>query len=757
MLFRKMLRDIKIHKMQFISILLMTFLGVFVYTGIGGEWIGMQKTLNKYYDDTKLADVWLIGKDFSEDNLKSVKAIDSVTEVQRRLKVETIGSFSNNPTIVLNFVEENNISLPYIKNGEKFSDDKDGIWIDDGFANAKKLKIGDDITVTLNGITLTKTIKGTIVHPEYVYYKSDSDIVPNYNNSGYAFLSIKVLPKEIPITYNELLFKTNNKNPDKLEDTVSKALNGGFGAYISRKNLESDLMIRNEINQHKAIGSVFPVAFLAIALLTILTTMSRIVTNQRTQIGTLKSLGFKNRKILFHYVSYGLWLSLAGAFLGAIIGPLTLPNLFYPSMSKFYMLPEWKPTLSISFYIMAAACVLVSTLTTFIACRKVLQDTAAQTLRPKSPKAIKSTRLSETNFWKKLGFNAQWNFRDVFRSKIRSIMAIVGVVGCTALLVCSFGFNDSMKDLKKWQYNDINKFQTLVNIDKSATDEQILDIKNSINGEAYMDTPVEIKFDGKKKTTMLTVSDNVTLIKTTDENRNYIDLPRDGLSMSYKFAETIGAKKGDKITWHLYGDEKWITSEIKQIYRTPSEQGIAMSKELFSELGLPFKATAIVTSENTSKNFEGASSVWSASEFTKSWDDMTNAMNVMIYSLIVAACLLAIVVLYNLGLMSFTEKERELATLKVIGFKSSKIRNLLLTQNIWLTIVGILIGIPCGKLMIDFMISTIGEGFDMMTIISASNIIISTVITLGLSIVVNLMFSKKIRRVDMVSSLKGVE
>lgn len=216
----------------------------------------------------------------------------------------------------------------------------------------------------------------------------------------------------------------------------------------------------NEIQQHKAMGSVFPVVFLAIALLTILTTMTRMVNNQRTQIGTLKALGFQKRTILLHYISYGFWLSFAGAVTGAIMGPLTLPRLFYGTMQFTYTLPEWKPSMSPLFFTMALVTVLLCTLTTYWACRSNLRDTPSQTLRPKAPKAMKHGAYENTAFWAGLGFNAQWNLRDILRSKLRSIMAVIGVLGCTALLVCAFGLQDTLSDVVHWQYSDLYRFST---------------------------------------------------------------------------------------------------------------------------------------------------------------------------------------------------------------------------------------------------------------------------------------------------------
>lgn len=757
MLFRKMLRDMKLHKMQFISIFLMSFLGVFIFTGIGGEWVGLQKTVDKYYKETNFADVWLYGKNFSKKDEETVKKIKGINDAERRLTLNTIGSFKNNPKVVLNYIEKNKISQCYIVRGEKFSLNKDGIWLDERFAKAKNLKPGDSITVKYNNIPITKKILGTIYSPEYVYATGDNDLVPNFSNLGYAYLSYKAFPKNIGIFYTNILLKTNRKDLNKLEDTVYSALNGNYSVFMSRDNNASYLMFKDEIAQHKSMGSIFPVAFLAIAMLTILTTMTRIVNNQRTQIGTLKAIGFKRRKILWHYISYGFWLSFAGSFLAAIIGPLTLPRLFYPSMSATYTLPQWKPSISPTFYIMAALSVLACTLTTYLACRNVLKDTPSETLRPKAPKAIKHGFLEKSGLWKKLSFNSQWNIRDISRSKIRSIMAIIGVLSCTALLICAFGMHDCLDDFMKWQYSDINKFQTKLNIAKKATSKQISSVMNKTNGQAIMEGDIEIKTKKIKKAGTLTVTDNVTLIKSTDADRNYIKLPKNGVSISYKMSKLLDVNKGDKIKWHIYGEDKWIKSSVAAIYRTPSSQGITLTKNVFERLGETFTPTSIITAKKVTTKYNGISSVWSKNQLTKSWNDMTKSMNIMVFLLITAATILAVVVLYNLGLLSFTEMERELATLKVIGFKSKQIRNILLTQNIWLSIIGIILGIPCGKMLIDEMVTTMGDTFDMMTIITPKNVMISIIMTLSLSIIVNLMFSKKIKRIDMVSSLKGVE
>jgi putative ABC transport system permease protein len=735
----------------------MSFLGVFIYAGVGGEWYGLRTTVNKYYTDTNFANVWVYGKDFSEEDSQAVTHLNEVTNVERRLTLNATVDYDDSPELTLHFVEKNEISRCLLIDGEPFSNKEDGIWLDDLFAKSVGFHVGDTISLTSNGITLRKKILGTILSPEYVYSSGGNDIIPNHAKYGFAYLPPTAFPDNIEIFYTDLLITTKD-NPDvNFEDAINKALNGHYSVYLTRENLSSYNVFDSEIHQHKAMGTVFPIVFLAIALLTILTTMTRIVNNQRTQIGTLKAIGFQKRKILRHYLSYGFWLSLSGSILGAIIGPTTLPKLFYPAMQTTYTLPEWTPAISPAFLIMAFVSVFVCTLATYFACISNLKDTPSQTLRPKSPKLVNHSVIEKSKLWLKLDFTIQWNLRDIFRSKIRSLMAIIGVIGCTALLVCAFGIQDSLDDVINWQYNEINQFNSKLTLSNNISTEQINSIKTLINGEAIMEGAMEIKAGNKKKTGELLVTDQVTLIKPTDANRNRISLPTDGISISYKIAKLLDVKKGDTVRWHIFGDEKWVESTVGEIYRSPVSQGITLTKELFVELGYTFLPTSILTDQIVTTTLDGVENIWSISDLTESYETMTEAMNIMVYVLIFAAVILAVVVLYNLGILSFTERVRELATLKVIGFQTKKIRNLILTQTIWLTGIGILFGIPTGNWLIDFMLSYMGDSFDMMRVTTISTVFVSMIITLALSIFVNLLFSGKMKRIDMVSSLKGVE
>ncbi|MFV0394421.1 MAG: FtsX-like permease family protein, partial [Coprobacillaceae bacterium] len=650
--------------------------------------------------------------------------------------------------------DTNTVSKPYSVSGENFTGTGKGIWLDDRYASANNYKVGDTIILTIEGITIEEIIKGTVYSPEYVYMEDENSSVPDFSKKGFAYVTKE---EYTMVPFTQIVITTNVPDVNALEEKIETIVTSNISVYLPRENHSSFITFNAEIEQHQAMGAIFPVVFLAVALLTMLTTMTRIVNNQRTQIGTLKALGFKKKKIMRHYVFYGFFLSTIGSVLGLLLGPLLLPPLFYPSMSSFYTLPSWQPGYEFSFYIMALLTIVLTTLTTYFACYKVLKENPAKTLRPKAPKTAKKGILEKIPFWHKTSFVTRWNYRDIMRNKVRSIMAVVGVLGCTALLVAAFGMKADMDDLRDWQYEKINQFSSKLNIDEMATPELIKSAKEAVNGEYLLEGAVEIRTEDKKKTGSITVLDDGNLLQYTDVNVKNIDLPKNGLSISYKIANELGVKVGDTIEWYMYGDTSWKTSIVETIYRHPTSQGISIYKEYYEDCGYTFTPTAILTTEDVTKTYDGIASVMNNVDIISGWDELTEAMLLMVTILIVAAVVLAIVVLYNLGILSLTEMKRDLATLKVVGFKTKKLQKLMLIQNIWLSLIGFMIGIPLGKWLIDVMIESMGSSMDMTNIIHLPTIVISFVIVIVLAILVNIMFYKKLKNVDMVAALKGVE
>jgi putative ABC transport system permease protein len=756
MLFKKMLRDIRKHKAQFLSIFLMAFLGVFVFAGVGGESVGLEVNVNDYYNDTNLADGWIYSININDLFLYQVDCLGATTQMERQLVVDSVADFSNDPEITLHFVENNTVSKFYLLQGEPLDiDDKNGVWLDKSFADAKGLKVGDNITFKFEGHEIEKEIKGIGYSPEYVYHASQSSVIPDFSKMGFAYMSYKAFPED-NISYNVLNVKFDG-TPENYNDLLSYHMDGYYSSFVERSEHVSVSQFSEEMDQHKMMSGIFPVVFILISMLILLTTMTRIITHQRTQIGILKASGFKDRSIIFHYVSYGFWLVLVGAILGLILGPMTLPQLFYPSMSATYKLPSWEPAWSMNFVYVAALMVFMSIFVSYYAVKSISDEKPADTIRPKAPKISTTGFVEKLGIWDKLSFNVRWNWRDAKRNKFRALMTIIGVIGCSALLVCAFGMYDGMNDLKEWEFNQINHYDSKLVIDDEATMSEIDDVSSEVNGDKIMESAIEIESGSVKKSGSLLVLNNTDLVTPTDYDWNPIKIEDNEVSISQKMADMLDVGVGDTVKWHIMGSDKWVKTKVDKIHADPTSQGLIMSSDKLEDLDLNYTPTSIVTTEHVDKNYSAIKTANSMKDMTRSWDELTEAMWLLIYILIFFASLLAVVVLYNLGLLSFTEIEREIATLKVLGFKTGALRKLLLTQNLWFTAIGFLLGLPVGYFILKIMWESSGDSFYILPSISPANFILSAAITFALSILVNLMFSRKIKKLDMVESLKSGE
>ena len=757
-----MLRDFKDHKAQFLSIFLMALIGVFAFTGISGEVVGMVDVSNSYYENTNLADGWIYGEEISDDVFSDIKSMEEIKDAQREMVVDTVANYSSDPEITLHVVEGNqNISKFYLFKGKDFDpNDEEGIWIDKRFADGRKLDIGDKITLKFDGNKVSKTVRGIMYSPEYVYYIQEGSLLPDFSQVGFAYIPSK--GADFDIVYNTIALDGYEELDEKdfksaLEDKLGQK---AYVQYVDRDNNVGIKTLQDEISQHQMFSGIFPAIFVLVSLLTLVTTMSRVISAQRMQIGTLKAMGYSNKSIILHYLSYGFVLSLSGSVIGLVVGPLTIPYLFYPTMSSTYSLPRWGPSWDISFFAVAGLMVVSSVLISYISVKGISDENPSETIRPKAPKLVSSGLIERTKIWERFSFNERWNYRDAKRNKTRAIMSVFGVFACALLVMSAFGMVDSINDVEDWQYNQIYNYNSKLILEENITDSQLDHILDETGGEGIREEAIELKYKGIKKTGTLTVMNDSEYYKVTDANRNYIHLDPDGIAISDKMAEVLGLKVGDKVRWHVAGNPKWIDSEITETYSIPFGQGLIMSPKTFDKEGgdeYNYSSNVVLTKKNVKENYTGVSSITTMDDIRSGWSIMTEPMDMMVSVLTTFAIVLAVVVLYNLGLLSFTEIQRELATLKVLGFNSKSLRRLLLTQNLWFSTIGFILAIPGAYVLMGIMMGSTGDEYCFPINIYLWNFVVSFLITFGLSVLVNLAFSRKIKKVNMVESLKSNE
>jgi putative ABC transport system permease protein len=244
-----------------------------------------------------------------------------------------------------------------------------------------------------------------------------------------------------------------------------------------------------------------------------------------------------------------------------------------------------------------------------------------------------------------------------------------------------------------------------------------------------------------------------------NDKADYINLVQSGAAITYKLAEILGVGIGDEISWHLYGDDEWKTVRITLLYRSPIDQGLSMTRKAYESLGFTFKATSILSAMEVDPNLktDNIDVVHSKTAIVKNFKEQMGFVDTIIGILVLGAVLLGVIMIYNIGVISITEKTGEISVLKVLGFKDSGIRKTLQQQNLWITAAGILLGIPAGLSLVNIILNSAGEQFDMRVLITPLSWLICILGTFTLSVLVNLMLSRKVKTIDMVGSLKGME
>ncbi len=855
MLNKKILRDIWRNKSQFITIFLMVFLAVFAFAGVHSYMDGMKESSKKYYEDQNLQDIWLTSENFKQEELEKIKKIDNVKNVERQITINAnvidserfINPDNNKPisdlVIECNFIETNEINKMYVLDGEKYSIEKNGLWLDYYLAKKIGIKVGDELELSIEGNNFKEKVIGLVEVPDHVYFiKDESAIFPAHNDFGFAFMSINEFPKNY--IYEKVLETDKLKDAVKklkdLKDMLSKngitdyssipsiitnqidgiedinlskalqlidnykdnkgdfikALDKNFSindalvfpyAIVDVDDLSKTVETRNEIKnkvenivtaslrddnfsyegykreaeEGETYSGVFSGLFVFIAILSVVTTMNRFIKKERTQIGTLKALGIKRSKITRMYVNYGLFISIIASILGIILGNLLIGNFFLEMEMEYYEIPYYSIVTIPLVYEVAVGIVIIITAVTYLSCRKILKEPAATALRIERPKVkVKENSFTTKKIFSKMSLSTKWNIRDIVRSKARTLMAVVGIAGCTMLVVTAFGMFDSMKSYVSWEFGVINNFEYKLSLSTDYTDSQYDEIISKYGNNTSKTIPIEFKNNEELFIKPLTINDSNGLLQVTDHNRIPFTMKNDGLYITEKMAQINNLKVGDTVEWHIIGSDNWYNTKITGLNRDPQAQQFNCTKIFFDTLSEEYKADSVYTNSDLSniKEIAGVNTIQTKKNLEDGMNSMLNMMYSLIFVLIAVSIILAVVIIYNLGIMSFTEKEYQFATLKVLGYKDKQIKKIFVKQNIWIGIFAIVIALPLGNLMTDFIFkNAIGDSYDFEAKIKYTTFLLSSIGTFIVVYIVNQFLARKIKKIDMVSSLKGNE
>ena len=556
--------------------------------------------------------------------------------------------------------------------------------------------------------------------------------------------------------------------------------------YIyDRSNLPDYTGYGENADRMRAIGEVFPAIFFLVAALISLTTMTRMVEEQRTQIGTLKALGYEKHSIAGKYLGYALLATVSGSVVGILFGEKVFPYIIINAYGIMYQhMHDIVIPYNLGYGLGAAAAALASTLlATILSCYKELREQAAELMRPPTPKQGQRVLLERVTFiWKRLNFSWKASIRNLVRYKKRLFMTIFGIGGCMALMLVGFGLKDSIFAIVDIQYGEIQLYDGNIILTDDATDEEKNNILTELdkdsamtgsteglltqitvgNGDEWHDVYLDVPKDVEEFSEFVVLQDRVT-------NEKY-ELDDSGAVLTEKMAKELDVKPGDTITIcdEDRGDLKVEISAVCEnymghyLYMTP-----AYYEKVYGETpdynSIFYKTADRITEEAERIGEEalalpGTLSISYTTDLKEQVDNMLGALDAVIAVLIISAGMLAFVVLYNLNNINITERQRELATLKVLGFYNGEVAMYVYRENIVLTILGAIFGIILGKILHGFIIVTVEiESVMFGRNIDLSSFVYGFLLTLLFSLLVNGAMYFKLKKINMVESLKSVE
>ena len=524
------------------------------------------------------------------------------------------------------------------------------------------------------------------------------------------------------------------------------------------------------------IAAVFPVFFILVAALVCLTTMTRMVEEQRSQIGTLKALGYTNGQIIFKFMFYALTATLLGSVIGAIFGQKLFPFVIIKAYGMMYAMPE---VIIPTDWLLTGICTLTAaaavTLTVYLSCRAELFEQPAQLMRPKAPRAGKKILLDRLPLWKKASFNFKVTARNLFRYKRRMLMTVVGIAGCTALTLTGFALQDSISDIVNKQFSELNLYDGLIAYDGDAG--QITEVLEQYGGTGakYFQKSFTVNSRNGSSTAYIIVPDNKEefgkfyLFRDRNTHEPY-EFEEDRVLIDEKSSILLGISAGDTV--RIYQDETDVkTVTVSACIENYPNHYIYMSKSLYLSLFgeepeynmMAFYAglDSEEAQDEIAKKLLDTDSVLGVSykaDLAVTMTTMLDALNSVIVVLILSAGALAFVVLYNLTNINITERIREIATLKVMGFYDLEVDGYIFRENIILTLMGIAAGLFGGVFFAEFVITTAEVDIVMFgRDIYPLSFLLAGAITLMFSIIVTLYMHRHLKKVDMIEALKSVE
>jgi len=762
----------------------MAALSALAFVGLEGAWRGMDNSTTEFVQESNLADSWIFATEFTKGDIQAIRNTEGVYDISVKTRLQaSVQQSGKGSYLFIESLGNENISKPTVVYGEDLAPELEGIWINLDYAQTHNILVGDYVDVNAHGLESSLKVRGIILSPTRIYFTGTTDFsFPKPGLFGYGVVPDSVMkhqlapmaaPNFVEVVHIDGAASSSDSEDSNggsiLREAAPEILGNRYLSYSDRTTFAEVSYVLERPSQLQGLSLMFAFVFVLLSVLAMHTTIKRLIEVQMKDIATLKGLGYSSRMIGFHYASFGLLVGGIGSAVGLLSAP-PISNIVLDSQSEF-SLPSLTIAYSWTSLLVALGITSICTLSAFWASGKARKGLPVAYLRGGSAKASSALPAKERRgLWSKMSFGGRWAWRDGSSNPIRVLMGIVGVAGGMMLLMAGFGMPDSMHSQIESSLGAefTHEARIRMNMLNCAQDNE--DLRDELDGQ-WMQSLIARATPDDGFSRVLTIFDDGDYIqlKTTEGDYVWQEHQRKrqagqqgGVYITEGFAQSTDLQVGDRLQLRVSMDANSYDFEIMGILASSTPQGTYVHASIWQDAGGTFQPQEMLIGDSGTvddlRSDPRIDQVILVEDQRQSIENMLEDLGSIFNLIIGFAVLLVIVVLYNLGALSFTERTRDYATLRVLGFHRREIRALAMRENIATTLLGWLVGIPLGYWFLGQYVGT----FSSFRIVyypdlQMSSLIIASCIVIGCSLATTFLLSKRIRKINMVEAVKGVE
>ncbi|MED1782793.1 ABC transporter permease [Brevibacillus fortis] len=769
----KLIRDIKQSIGQFIAFTLVVAVGAFFYAGLVTYSNNLSAYTEAYFTEHNLSDLHVYYNQISQNDLADLSEIEGINKIEGRYTFDATQAFTDAKASlkIHSLPASNEINTPTILAG-KIPSKKNEILLDSRYAKEHDFQVGDQIHISVDERDFTFIISGLGENVEH----AKKNEIQDHKTYGFAYMAEETIPEIADgSSYNEIMIDAKEGyDIDKLGKSIelhSKQLS--YVNQVSKERTFSYSKINETIQNNKWMSMVIPFVLFLIEAIILLLAMSRIIDSQRNQVGIMKALGVQNRNIMLHYMGYPVLVGIIGSILGCVIANLVFIPFVIASSARAYSLPGIQ--FSLSFYSIIPPIIFSSAfgvLACYLSGRTLFKECAAQAMRPKPPKTMKKLFIERIpGLWSRLSYSYKLILRNIFLNKQKAFASSIGVFVSTLLLITAFGTQAALLKVAN-QIEDVYTYDLRVDYTVGTTPDQIKlpsGVKNSYDLSTF---PVEfIKDDVKENATFVVTSKENTLIHFFDENDNRISLEDNGVLVPKSYADKYHIVEGDTITISFTAPElqnKSVDMKVLQISTQYSNPSFYSTSAYLQSFGIDYTPTSLFVKANSEADLfsvrtffdqdQHVDSISDKDDRKKSAQYILNQNSFVFIMFIICAVILSFGAIYTISSINIYERNRELATLKVLGYQKNKINRLIFFENIILTTFAVIVALPLSSYVYAIIVKALSSTHQQIPDqLNISSMLASVILAYLLTVLSNLLLWRKVTKINMIESLKSIE